>query len=252
MLAPCLPIAKLATTALARPARHVVHHVVRSVVRHAHPRPAVMAAPRPNPAAQCLQKPGELPAGPGTAAPALRSAAVLPGAGTARLSTKAAGARLATGGVGAASAGGWAGLLAAVAAAAGLAIGGAMMASTIPSTPPPDTAPLARAADDVQDTMRMFRLAEAIPGFASPRMPMNLTLPDQPRSSASTGAPGMGPNDRLADPATQRPATAPDEAAPVNVPEPGSIALLGLGGLGALLTRRWCRRQRMLTLRMPE
>ena len=60
MLVPYLPIAKLAATALARPARHAVHHVVRRVVRPAHAQPAVMAALHPNPAVQCLQKPGEL------------------------------------------------------------------------------------------------------------------------------------------------------------------------------------------------
>lgn len=240
MPAPCFPIAKLVTTVITHPARHAMHHVVRRVVRHAHPRPTGMTAPRPSPAVQCLQKPGVLPAGPGASAPAQRSAATLPGAGVARLGAGAAGAGAATGGVGAASASGGAGMLASIVAAAGLAIGGVMMTSIIPSTPSPGTRPLAQAANDVQDTMRMFRLTEAIPGFASLGLPTNLTLPNQPGTPADTNAPSLEPSDVPAGPATQMLAFAmPDEVAPVSVPEPASIALLTLGSLGALLTRRW-------------
>ena len=146
MPGPCIPIAKVAAAAVARPIRHAAQHVVARVVRHARPRTSVVAAPRPSPAVQCLQKPGALPAGPAAAAPALRSVtASAQAAQPARLGTKAAGLGLASGSMG-------------IAAAAGLAVGGAMMETTLPALRPADTVPLTRTMDDAPDTMRMLRL----------------------------------------------------------------------------------------------
>ena len=89
--------------------------------------------------------------------------------------------------------------------------------------------------------MRMFRLAEAIPGIASRGLPTNLNVPDQSSSPTGTSAPATQPGGP-AGPVNLVPATgATAESATVNVPEPATIALLGLGSLGALLTRRWRR-----------
>lgn len=208
MLGPCIPIAKVVTAVVTRPARHAIHHVVARVARHSRPRVGMVATPRPSPAPQCLQKPGALPAGPGPAAPALRNAGTSPSVGrAARLGAGTAGSALAAGSSGAASAGGGAGTLAAMVAAAGLAMGGAMMASTTPSTPTPDTSALVRA-DDVQDTMRIFRLAEAIPGIASSGLPTGLTLPDRLRSPSDAGTPAARPGGPSAGPTTPVPAAA--------------------------------------------
>ena len=228
MPGPCIPIAKVAAAAVARPIRHAAQHVVARVVRHARPRTAAVAAPRPSPALQCLQKPGALPAGPAAAAPALRSVAASPlAAQSARLGAKAAGFGLASGGMG-------------IAAAAGLAVGGAMMATTLPSLSSADAVPLALTADDAPDTMRMLRLAETIPGLASSGLPSSLLLPNQTRSLANTSVPEA----RSVSPAREQGAPSPiseslAENAMVDVPEPASLVLLGLGGLGALITRCW-------------
>ena len=223
MLGPCYPIAKAAVAVVARPVRHAVHHVVRRAAYHAPPRPA--AVPRPQPAVDCVRQPGALPAGSGAtpvlAVPAL--AAASPGAGSAaRIGAASAGAGLSGG----------AGAMAAIAAAAGLALGGATIASTMPFLFAADAVPLPSPAG-MTDTLRVVRLAGELPSFM-------------------TGAPDLvGPNQFLLPPGSAMPdmppgapsgSNSPEVPDAVAVPEPTSLALLGLGSLGTILARRRFRR----------
>lgn len=152
-----------------------------------------------------------------------------------RLSARlGSGAGVTAGSIGAASAHRGVGPLAAVAATASLATGGAIVVGLLLSLTSPGTSPLAWAAE-VDNDMRLFRLAQAIPGFSSPDLPSGLFLPNLRGSS-----PGTTPDFRFAGPAVPTPfAGRRAEPAPVPVPEPASVALLALGSLGALLIRRW-------------
>lgn len=107
----CLTVAHAVVSAVARPARHVAHHAIGRVVRHARPHRPVVAAPRPRPGVECVKPAGALPAGPAVGA---TQGGLASGAGA-----------LVSGTIGAASR-----LAAAAALAAGLAAGGAGLAGS--------------------------------------------------------------------------------------------------------------------------
>ena len=242
MLGPCIPIAKATLGAMVRSFRHVMHHVpLRGIGRHIH-RPAghsllaTAASPHAGvPPLMCTMAPGSLlPIGPILGAD---DAAYTSGVGSIGNGAAADGL-LAGGGL----AGSIGALTSAALLASGLAVAFLPTATTASHRP-------AVQRDALADTMQPlpFIAAPNVPLLAATgsAMPPVFTGAPDVRTASISGAavPGVAAFDDAALGATGAydPVVPFDPAAsnvPTSVPEPASIALLGIGVAVTCATRR--------------
>ena len=277
MLGSCYPVAQAALAAVARPFRYVVHHVpLRGIGHHAHnaaAQPGLAGAASSHAGTMplmCAQAPGGLlPAGPipGAYGPAYAS-------GVGSVGNAAATGSAIDGGIGSAAAGGGAsggGLLGggSLVGSVGALTSAALLASGLALA----ALPAATAASDqlAAQPGALADMMQPLPFIAAPSMPPPAATASA-MMPASNGAPDMTPDTIIPDAATPDAAT-PDAATPgaatpgvaaiadaapgatgafeaaasnvpTSVPEPASLALLGIGAAATWASRRRPGRRR--------